>query len=49
MRQSQLDNLREIEEALDAEFGGSNSGSETEFHEELDLYCVFCEKSFKTE
>ncbi|VDK88924.1 unnamed protein product [Litomosoides sigmodontis] len=46
IRQSQLENLREIEEALDAEFGGSN---ETEFNEELRFYCIFCEKTFKTE
>ncbi|CAG9534429.1 unnamed protein product [Cercopithifilaria johnstoni] len=49
VRQSQLENLREIEEALDAEFGGSNGESEAEFHEELHFYCVFCEKAFKTE
>ncbi|KAL3993963.1 DnaJ domain family protein [Acanthocheilonema viteae] len=49
VQQSQLENLREIEEALDAEFGGSNGGSETEFHEKSHFYCVFCEKAFKTE
>uniref|UniRef100_A0A0R3S2G8 DnaJ homolog subfamily C member 21 n=1 Tax=Elaeophora elaphi TaxID=1147741 RepID=A0A0R3S2G8_9BILA len=49
VRQSQLENLREIEEALDIEFGGSSGESEAEFHEELDFYCMFCEKAFKTE
>ncbi|EFO16886.1 hypothetical protein LOAG_11616 [Loa loa] len=49
VRQSQLENLREIEEALDAEFGSNNDGSEMEFQKELDFYCVFCEKAFKTE
>ncbi|KAM3719800.1 DnaJ [Dirofilaria immitis] len=49
IRKSQLENLREIEEALDAEFGESNGGSEAEFQEELNFYCVFCEKAFKTE
>ncbi|KAK6103192.1 DnaJ domain family protein [Brugia pahangi] len=49
VRQSQLENLREIEEALDVEFGSSNGKSDMEFHEESDFYCVFCEKVFKTE
>ncbi|OZC10009.1 hypothetical protein X798_02855 [Onchocerca flexuosa] len=49
VRKSQLENLREIEEALDAEFGDSNDRSELEFQEELNFYCLFCEKAFKTE
>uniref|UniRef100_A0A915PC95 J domain-containing protein n=1 Tax=Setaria digitata TaxID=48799 RepID=A0A915PC95_9BILA len=49
VRQSQLENLREIEEALAAEFGSSNDESEMEHNEESDFYCVFCEKVFKTE
>lgn len=49
VRQSQLENLREIEEALDAEFGGCISGSEVEFNKGLDFYCAFCEKAFRTE
>lgn len=49
VRQSHLENLREIEEALDAEFGGgSDENEESEDDDDSDFYCVFCEKTFKT-
>jgi len=43
--------LREIESALDAQFGGSSESNSDEADEEDDdepLYCIACEKAFKT-
>lgn len=52
MRETHLENLREIEEALDAEFGDEGALAESA-EENIDgsrpLYCIVCEKAFKTE
>ncbi|TMS32742.1 hypothetical protein L596_000547 [Steinernema carpocapsae] len=45
-KENHLSDLRQIEEALDAEYG-SNEDSEAEMLDpENDLYCIACEKSF---
>uniref|UniRef100_F1KYC5 DnaJ homolog subfamily C member 21 n=2 Tax=Ascaris suum TaxID=6253 RepID=F1KYC5_ASCSU len=52
VRETHLENLREIEEALDAEFGDEGALAESA-EENIDgsrpLYCIVCEKAFKTE
>lgn len=48
MRQSHLKNLREIEEALDAEFGAETEESDQDKDEKNDFFCIFCEKAFKS-
>lgn len=45
IRQNYLDNLREIEEALDAEYGEIVNNIE----DEGSLYCILCEKAFKSQ
>ncbi|VDM50525.1 unnamed protein product [Toxocara canis] len=52
VRRIQLENLREIEEALDAEFGVASSEAEDGLDERdgnQPQYCIVCEKAFKTE
>uniref|UniRef100_A0A914S2E5 Zuotin-like zuotin homology domain-containing protein n=1 Tax=Parascaris equorum TaxID=6256 RepID=A0A914S2E5_PAREQ len=50
--QTHLENLREIEEALDAEFGDESALAENG-QEDVDgnrlLYCIVCEKAFRTD
>uniref|UniRef100_A0A915ANV9 DnaJ homolog subfamily C member 21 n=1 Tax=Parascaris univalens TaxID=6257 RepID=A0A915ANV9_PARUN len=52
VRETHLENLREIEEALDAEFGDESALAENG-QEDVDgnrlLYCIVCEKAFRTE
>uniref|UniRef100_A0A1I7YWR3 DnaJ homolog subfamily C member 21 n=1 Tax=Steinernema glaseri TaxID=37863 RepID=A0A1I7YWR3_9BILA len=47
-KEDHLQDLREIEEALDAEYGGISGDSDEDILDpEDDLYCVACEKAFK--